>query len=442
MDAGAWNDAEGLSQRALHLMQKHRWRDALEELDLALSLDPYNAANLYHRGVALDELGQFHEAMAAYEHANDIQPDHPDVLNRWALDLHQLGESRESLRLFERIHRRSPAYEPAYCNHVHLLVELGQHDLAEEVFYLARQSNEQCPRCYFTMGLSMAAQNHHEQAVRCFRRATDLPGASAEVNRRLAESLIALGDAESARVHLQQSLSISPNHAPTLSMVIDLLIDSESLAEAEKWLERLHRLTQEHASTQLLSGRLAMAQGRYEAAQRHLERATQIDPTIGRAHELLGVLYARQGKSDLARQQLHAELLLGPHSISQLYGVGRLLMELRDLGAASACFRRIVERDARMANAWLNLGVCECEQSNSDAGIEAFRAALQVSPRMAAAHHILALAMSERGNFSAAMTILRQAITLLRDDADLLNLRRRLWLRRVRRWLSYPFRKK
>lgn len=441
MDAGPWNDAEGLSQRALQLMQKQRWRDALEELDLALALDPYNAANLYHRGVTLDELGQYHEALQAYERANDIQPDHPDVLNRWALDLHQLGDSRESLRLFERIHRRSPSYEPAYCNHVHLLVELGQHEAAEEVFYLARQSNEQCPRCYFTMGMSMSTLNRHEQAVRCFRRATDLPGASAEVNRRLAESLIALGDLESARVHLQQSLSIDPNHTPTLSLMIDLLVDAESLIDAERWLDRLNRLAADHATTQLLRGRLAMAQNRFETAQGFLERATQIDPTIGRAHQLLGVLYARQGKAELARQQLHAELLLGPHTLSQLYHIGRLLLDLRDVVAATACFRRVVERDPRRADAWLNLGVCECEQSNIEAGIEAFRAALQVNPRLAIAHHNLALAMSDRGNWPAAITILRHAITLLPGEPELLNLRRRLWLRRVRRWISWPFRR-
>lgn len=441
MDAGAWNDAEGLSQRALQLMQKQRWRDALDELDQALTLDPYNAANLYHRGVALDELGQYHEALQAYERANDIQPDHPDVLNRWALDLHQLGDSRDSLRLFERIHRRSPSYEPAYCNHVHLLVELGQHEAAEEVFYLARLANEHCPRCYFTIGLSMAAQGRHEQAIRCFRRAMDLPGASAEVNRRVAESLIALGDLGAARVHLQQSLSVDPNHAATLSQMIDLLIDADSLAEAERWLDRLHRLASEQAFTQLLSGRLAMACGRFEAAAGFLERATQIDPTIGRAHHLLGVLYSRQGKFELARQQLHAELLLGPHPVPQLYQIGRLLLELQDHGAASICFRRVVERDAAHADAWVNLGVAECEAQNLDAGIDAFRNALALNPRLVAAHHNLALAMSDKGNWAAAITLLRQAIKALPGEHDLLQLRRRLWLRRVRRWLSWPWQK-
>ena len=185
MDASAWNDAEGLSQRALQLMQQRRWRAALDELELALSLDPYNAANLYHAGVVLDELNQHAEAVEAYERANEIHPDHPDVLNRWALDLYHLGQISESLAMFERIEHRAPAYEPAYCNHVHVLVELGQHDSAEEVFYLARLHNEHCPRCSLHDGhCRWRSQGRHDQAVRCFRRAMDLPGASAEVNRR------------------------------------------------------------------------------------------------------------------------------------------------------------------------------------------------------------------------------------------------------------------
>ena len=80
--------------------------------------------------------------------------------------------------------------------------------------------------------------------------------------------------------------------------------------------------------------------------------------------------------------------------------------------------------------------------STIDAGIEAFRAALQVSPRMVTAHHNLALAMSDRGNWPAAITILRHAISLLPGEPDLINLRRRLWLRRIRRWVVWPFRRK
>jgi tetratricopeptide (TPR) repeat protein len=441
MDAGAWNDAEGLSQRALQLMQQRRWNDALEELELALSLDPYNAANLYHRGVVLDELGRPRDAIEDYERADQIHPDHPDVLNRWALDMHQLGDTREALKLFASIERRAPAYEPAYCNHVHLLVELNRHEEAEEVFYLARLHNEHCPRCYYTMGLSMAAQGKHEHAVRCLRRAMDLPGASAEVNRRLAESLVALGDADAARLHLRQSLSVDSNQPSALAMMVELLIDVDAQADAEKWLSRLQRVLPDGAPTHLLVARLAMVQQRFEAAERSLERAVQIDPTISRAHLMLAELYGRQGKHDLARQQLHAELLLGPHSTAKLAVLARRLLALGDRTAAAGCYRKVLEREPTRAAAWVNLGICECEIGNLETGIHALRQAITVNPKLVPAYYNLALALAERGSWPAAMTIVSQGLEQRPRVAELVQLRRRLWLRRVRRWIIAPFRR-
>lgn len=441
MDAGAWNDAEGLSQRALRLMQDRQWADALDELEAALALDPFNAANHYHVGVVLDELGRAADAVDAYERADAIHPDHPDVLNRLALDLHALGQTPRALELFARIERFAPSYEPAYCNHVALLVELGRHAEAEEVFYLARLDTEHCPRCSFSIATSMAAQGRHDQAVRCFRRAMDLPGASAEVNRRLAESLLALGDRDAARVHLRQSLGTDPNHSPTLSLMIGLLIDANALVDAQKWLDRLSRLSGDQASTLLLAGRLALAQYRFETAQRALERAVQIDPTIGRAHQLLADIYRRQGRPELARQQLHAELLLGPHDDAQLGELARALLDAGDLAAAAGCYRRLLERQPRRASAWVNLGVCECERGDFAAGIAAFRTAREIEPRSVPAHHNLALALSDRGDWAAAMTVLGQAIAKMPRQASLATLRRRLWLRRVRRWITTPFRR-
>lgn len=439
MDAGAWNDAEGLSQRAVRLMQERRWADALDELEAALALDPFNAANHYHVGVVLDELERPADAVEAYERADAIHPDHPDVLNRLALDCHALGQTPRALEIFARVERRAPAYEPAYCNHVALLVELGRHEEAEEVFYLARLDNDHCPRCSLSMGTSMAIQGRHDQAVRCFRRAMDLPGASAEVNRRLAESLIALGDRDAARIHLRQSLGTDPNHTPALSLMVGLLIDAGAHADAQKWLDRLRRLAGDDAPTLLLAGRLALAQYRFETAQRVLERAVQIDPTIARAHQLLADLYRRQGRQEMARQQLHAELLLGPHDDTKLEELARALLDLRDLPAAATCYRRLLERDPKRATAWVNLGVCDAERGDLDAGIKAFRTAREIEPRSVPANHNLALALSDRGDWSAAMGVLGRAIAAMPRQASLATLRRRLWLRRVRRWLTAPF---
>ena len=52
-----------------------------------------------------------------------------------------------------------------------------------------------------------------------------------------------------------------------------------------------------------------------------------------------------------------------------------------------------------------------------------------------------ALALAERGSWPAAMTILSQGLQQRPRAAELVGLRRRLWLRRVRRWIVAPFKR-
>jgi protein O-GlcNAc transferase len=433
MDAGPWNDADALTRRAVQLIQQKRFAEALEDLELASSMDPFNAAPHFHRGVCLDELNRPFEAIDAYESALEVEPDDCETLNRLGVDLHQTGKTDRALRVLESIEKLDAAYEPAYCNRLHIHVSQGQYERAEEVFYLARLYKEHCPRCYYNMGIAMAVQDRHEQAARCFRRAIDLPGAGAEVHRRLAESLLALGEADSARLHLNHSLALDPNNIGTLLTLCDLLLEQRRHREADARIERLLRLAPEDASAQLLAGRLAFVRSQFVLAINRLERALELDPTLVRAHLTLAQALLKIGRPEPARLHLRAELMLQPHSVPMLLQLGNLLLDVRDLSAAASCFTRVLAIDARSVRAMQNLGVAECESGRLPAGIHAFRRALVLDPRSIDLHHNLAVALADAKRWDEAMQLLNDACAKM-SDKSLHNLRLRLRLRRIREW--------
>src|SRR6478672_4747647 len=119
-----WNDAERRVERAQELFEQHKWQEALEELRAATSINPYNASWFFNIGLTLDELGRFEEA----------------------------------LRTFERLESLDPTFEPSYCGRILTYTELGEHDRAEEMFYLARLYKEHCDDCFYNMGISLSAR--------------------------------------------------------------------------------------------------------------------------------------------------------------------------------------------------------------------------------------------------------------------------------------------
>src|SRR5205823_7128453 len=124
---------------------------------------------------------------------NDLQ-----AMNHLGVDLHRVGNFDEALGTFERIEQLDASFEPAYCNRIIAHSELGEHDKAEEMFYLARLYKEHCPHCYYNIGCSLAARGLYDKAIFCWRRTLELDEDHPEVHVRIAEALWSKGQPEQA----------------------------------------------------------------------------------------------------------------------------------------------------------------------------------------------------------------------------------------------------
>ncbi|HQY89767.1 MAG TPA: tetratricopeptide repeat protein, partial [Tepidisphaeraceae bacterium] len=296
MDAHAWNDADTLTRRGVDFIRQRKFDAALDELEQAAAIDPFNPVILFHMGVAFDELDRLDEAVEVYQRAIEVGGDEAETLNRLAIDLHQTGHSRESVEMFERIEKLDPSYEAAYCNRIHVLVEMNEHEQAEEVFYLGRLQRDHCPQCYFNIGVSLASRGLFRKAISCFGRAMDLPGSAGHVHRRLADCLLAEGRLDGARQHYIKALGHDGSDVASLISLADVLMQLRRFNEAEQRLNAGLRLAPDHPQVQLLWGRLMYERGDDGASGMALRRAIQLDPTVLKAHLTLSRIAVRSAQ--------------------------------------------------------------------------------------------------------------------------------------------------
>src|ERR1700722_16134271 len=151
-----WDDAERKVERAQEWFERRRWVEEPEELRAPISINPYNGSWFFNIGLTLDEMERFDEAIHAYHRALQIDTDDLQAMNHLGVDLYRIGRHDKALETFNKIEVIDPSFELSYCNRIMIYSELGQHEKAEEMFYLARLYREHCPRCYYNIGCSLA----------------------------------------------------------------------------------------------------------------------------------------------------------------------------------------------------------------------------------------------------------------------------------------------
>jgi tetratricopeptide (TPR) repeat protein len=438
MDTNDWNDAERRVERAQELFEQRKWQEALDELLAATTINPYNGSWFFNIGLTLDEMGRHDEAIDAYRRALTIEPDDLQALQHLGNDLHQTGQFVAAIRTFEQIESLDATFEPSYCGRILAYSELGQHDKAEEMFYLARLYKEHCPVCYYNIGCSLADRGLYDKAVFCWTKTLDTAGAApggaghAEVHVRIAEALWNKGDLEHARQHFVLGLRQDPGSTQTLLDLSDLLVEMNRWDEAGEKIRRAIELSPEDPASYFCHGRWLLHRDEDESAIAALKRCLQLDPTFPGAHLLLGQLHQRRRELALARQHLRAELMLRPEEPGILMDLANLLMDVGEARAAVACLKRLTQLQPDHASAWQNLAVAQCLRGRFGDGIAACHEALRLDPRNLGALHNLALAYSRMGDWDQALLQARRGLSIARRDPALERLEFRLRVLKLR----------
>lgn len=432
MSHSHWTDAEDRVRMARRLIADRRWREALEQLRAAVAINPYNADWHVHIGRALDELGRHDEAIDAYSDAIELSPEHLHAHNHLGIALHHLGRNQDAITVFKKLEELDPEFEPSYCNRIRCYAEMGEHQLAEEMFYTARLYRDHCPTCYFNIGVSLAGRGQLEKAIFCWQRTIDLAGDDVHVRAKIAQACRDRGLDEQARKHYLEALKIEPSHVPTLVELATLLVQADRLDEAERRIDLAEALAPMSASVHFVRAKALVARSRHEAAEVSLRRTLQLDPTFAGANLLLAQIAIAGDDVIRAKAFLRAELVLRPESAKVLLDLSNLLIDVDELRLAIACLKRLTYAEPTNVKAWQNLGVAECLRGKHERGIDAFLRAMEVDALNVSVRHNLALAYLECRELVFAREEIEQALRIAPRDRALKRLMLRLRIASMR----------
>jgi tetratricopeptide (TPR) repeat protein len=294
------------------------WHDAgdfdraIADFDRAIQLNPEHADAFYNRGVAWSAKGDAERAVADYSAAIALQPSHVRALNNRGDLFDRRGEFDRAIADYSSAIRLKPDYVLALYNRANAWTHKRDFDRAIADYSKAIRLDPTLAGAFVGRGMARAAKGDTDRAIADYGKAIRLdPGFALAFHSR-GSAWRAKGDLDRAVADYDAAIRLRPDDAPALSGRGD--------AEAERGNHRkaladklaavaLVEKTAENSGYFSDVGDIHYALGAYAEAEPWFATAVELTPGSNWDRLYLHLARVRQGKDARAELERYAATL-------------------------------------------------------------------------------------------------------------------------------------
>jgi len=225
------------------LKAQAKFEPAVASYQRALALRPDHVEAHYNLGVALQSQGKLHEAAASYRRALALKPGHAQAHGNLGTILQAQGKADEALACYRRALELKPDYAEAHSNLGNVLRAHGKLDEAATCYQRALALKPDYAEAHHNLGLILLERGKLDDAVAAFGRALVLKPQYAEAHTHLGNALTEQGSPAEAAASYRRALAVDPQHAEAaLGLAIGVIpVLAASVAESGAAADRFAR---------------------------------------------------------------------------------------------------------------------------------------------------------------------------------------------------------
>lgn len=262
-----------------------------ENPPVAAELVSQPAEGQFQEGNHLRGRGDWQGAVACYEAALCLRPDHADTHANLGVALAEVGRLDEAIACWRRALGLQPRCSAALVNLGVALTRQGRPDEARACLEEALRVDPQDADAAYNLGVLHMEQRRREEAIASLERTLSLRPDHAEACNNLGLVLNEAGRAAEAAVMLGQAARLRPGFVEAHNNLGTALVCLGRPDQAEASYREALRLDPSCAEAHANLGRLCTDLGRYEEGLAHFQLALRIkpDPQV-RWHRSLSLL--------------------------------------------------------------------------------------------------------------------------------------------------------
>jgi tetratricopeptide (TPR) repeat protein len=235
---------------------------AIRHYDNAIRLDPTYALAWDNKGIALDNLGDYEEALKTYDEAINLSND-AMAWNHKGLALYHQGKYDEAVWAFDNATWLDSKYADAWYNKGVALDNQGKYDEAIQAFNESVKLDPNYADAWYNKGVALYHQGKYDEAIQAFN----------------------------------ESIELDPNYAEAWSNKGLALYHQSKYDEAIKACDKAIQLKPYLADAWNNKGVALYHQGKYEEAIKACDNAIQLKPYLADAWDNKGLALKSLGRT-------------------------------------------------------------------------------------------------------------------------------------------------
>jgi tetratricopeptide (TPR) repeat protein len=222
---------------------------------------------------------------------------------------------------------------------------------------------------------------------------------------------------DEASARFEEALARDPDFLPALLELVKGSLSQRSLDKAIARVQHQVGLSPKNAAYRLLLGQLYDRGNRYDLAEAELRKSLELDPSNSGIYVALGTFYARHGKLDKALQEYRAAVEKQPDFLQARMLLGVVYDTRKEYAKAREQYEAILRIDPRFGPAANNLAWIEAEHGGRlDRAAELAQIAAEQMPQDPSVADTLGWIFYKIKLYSRAVTSLEEAREKLGDN--------------------------
>jgi len=291
----------------VEMFHQKRWSEAAAAFELCERQEPGKTDALLYRGKSLVNLRQFGEATTALENYARAHPQSDDAAYLLAYVSFRQDKPRQSLELFSQ----AAKLKPPSANDL-MIIALDYvllNDYSDAAHYLesSLEMNPEDVEARYHLGRVRYQQNQFDLAIAAFKEVIRRDPANVKAYDNLGLSLEGKNEIDAAVAAYRKAIELdqagaSHSEQPYLNLG-SLLAKSNRLEEAIPMLTRAAEIAPSQFKVHYELAKAYFDSGRLDPACRQAEDAVKLNPRDSSGHYLLGRIYQRLNRKQLAGEQ-------------------------------------------------------------------------------------------------------------------------------------------
>lgn len=289
---------------AMELFRQKRWADAAAGFEQCEKQDPGKGDALLYRGKALVNLRQFESAASALQAYAKANSKSADAVYLLAYISFREDKPTESLRLFSDAARlKAPTANDLTIAALDYVL-LNSYSDAAHYLELSVKMNPEDVEARYHLGRVRYQQNQFDLAIAAFQEVIKRDPVSVKAFDNLGLSLEAKNQVEAATVTYKKAIELdgaatSHSEQPYLNLGV-LFSKLNRCDEAIPLLTRAEEIAPSEFKVHYELAKAYFDSTQWDAARRQAEDAVKLNPKDSSSHYLLGRIYQRLGRKELA----------------------------------------------------------------------------------------------------------------------------------------------